>query len=200
MAAAVTEALVERMIESTCRYEMGVTELFNMLQVNIDQDDGVILNGELNATSAEVYGSDAQIAWMRRMWDVVQVRPWDRQDVEDMDDEVEYGEENEGPGPLFFRLIVIIYKEWSRKWKLEDDESGSEDGGDDDGGDDEDDEGDYADEMEDVDEVQESGNAHVWPMSGGADMKALLAGLKDVYKGRARGVSDGRGAGAVVGD
>jgi hypothetical protein len=199
MAAAVTEYLVERMIESTCRDEMGVTELFSMLQYNIDQDDGVILDGSPNETSAEVYGSDAQIARMRRMWDVVQVRPWVRQDVEDMDDQVEYAEENEGPGPLFFRLIVIIYKEWSKKWKLEDDESGSEDGGDDDGGDDEDDE-EYADEMEDVEEVQEPGNAHAWPMSGGADMQALLAGLKDVYKGQARGVSDGRGAGAVVGD
>jgi hypothetical protein len=198
MAAAVTEVLVERMIESTSTNEVGVTELFHMLQHNIDQNDGVILNGELDATAAEVYGNGAQIDLMRRMWQVAQEQPWVRQDVEDLDDEVEVTE-NEGRGPLFYRLIVMIYKEWSKKWKLEDDESGSEDGGGDDGGDDEeDDEEDEAYEMEDVEEVQVSGNAHVLPMAGGADMQALLAGLKDVYKGQARGVADGRGAGVVL--
>jgi hypothetical protein len=198
MAAAVTEALVERMIESTCRDEMGVTELFHMLQHNIDQNDGVILNGELDATAAEVYGNGAQIDLMRRMWQVAQEQPWVRQDVEDLDGEVEVTE-NAGPGPLFYKLIVMIYKEWSKKWKEEDDVEGSEDDGDD--GDDEEmssnDEEDDAYDMEEMEEAQ--GGGQMLPMSGGADMQALLAGLKDVYKGQARGVADGRGAGAVVG-
>ena len=147
------------------------------------------MNGEIELPyTDEVYGSGAQIDLMRRMWQVVQVRPWVRQDVEDMDDEVEYSE-NEGRGPLFFRLIVIIYKQWSAKWKDEDDESGSEDGGDDDAfpDDGEDDEDMMMGEVEEV-QVPGPGDAHVFPMAGGADMKALLAGLQDVYKGQARGL------------
>ena len=79
--------------------------------------------------------------------------------------------ENATSGPLFFRLILIIYKHWIRKWQQEKDESGSQDGGDSD-----DEDSDDEDEMEDV-EDDTPGPAQVLSLSRGVHVRALLAGL-----------------------
>lgn len=173
MAAAKTEALVELMINHTCTYS-SVEQCFNMLQMNIDAPDGMILHAEQrDETTAAVYGSEEQIALMRRIWDVVQANPWDRATVLLTDEAVE-AVQNATSGPLFFRLILMIYTHWSRKWQQEQDESGSQ-ASDQDSDDDDDD----ADEMEDVQD-DAPGPAQVLPLSRGAHVRALLAVL-NVY-------------------
>ena len=122
-----TEALVERMIEDICKFRSSQLDLFEMLQMNLDDVDGVIVDGKRDGTKEAVYGSEAQIALMRRMWDSIQEVPTDRDTIFRIREEVEA--KTAGEGPLFFRLMVTVYRWWVQKWSEENPgDSGSEGG------------------------------------------------------------------------
>ena len=176
-----TEVLVRNMIDGICRHELGLESLFETLQANLDDD--VITAGARNDETQAVYGSEQQIALMKSIWDALQDVNLNLEMIQAIDAQLVllgihalpvlpvplplYVGTEELPGPLFFDLIVIIYRYWSRRWK---DENASSD---DDDGDDADDLGMHEGEDE---------TAPTWrvtPMSAGADMRALLKGLRD---------------------
>ena len=122
-----TEALVERMIDDICRFNSSLKDLFEMLNTNLDDVDEVIVHGHRNGTTAAVYGSEAQIGLMRRMWDAIQEEAIDRDTIFRIREEVEA--KTAGEGPLFFRLMVKVYTWWVQRWSEENPgDSGSEGG------------------------------------------------------------------------
>jgi hypothetical protein len=148
-----SEALVERMITGMCRFIVDVYDLSDILTSNLD--DNVITHGQRHEGTEQTYGSEAQIGLMRRMNSALQEDAWDRERILEIDHELE----SAARGPLFYNLIVILYKEWSRRWIAEHEWSDSDvdaDSGD--------------------DEVVQNGlpHAHAFAMSAGADMRALL--------------------------
>ena len=175
-----TEVLVRNMIDCICRFELGLESLFSTLQTNLDGEDEVITAGARNDETQAVYGSEEQIALMKSIWDALQDANLNLEMIQAIDAQLGllginalpgplplYSGTEALPGPLFFDLIVIIYRYWSRRWKDENAPS------DDDDGDDADDLGMHEGEDE---------TAPTWrvtPMSAGADMRALLKGLRD---------------------
>ena len=176
-----TEVLVRNMIDCICRFELGLESLFSTLQTNLDGEDEVITAGARNDETQAVYGSEQQIALMKSIWDALQDANLNLEMIQAIDAQLgllgihalpvtlplHLGTEA-FPGPLFFDLIVIIYRHWSRRWK---DENASSD----------DDDGDDADDLG-MHEGEDEITAPTWrvtPMSAGADMRALLKGLRD---------------------
>ena len=181
-----TEVLVRNMIDYICRHELGLESLFETLQANLDDD--VITAGARNDETQAVYGNEQQIALMKSIWDALQDVNLNLEMIQAIDAQLGllgihalpvlplplplYVGTEELQGPLFFDLIVIIYLYWSRRWK--DAPSSSSSDADDDDGDDADD--------SDMDEGEDEITAPTWlvtPMSAGADMRALLKGLRD---------------------
>ena len=172
-----TEVLVRNMIDGICTHELGLESLFETLQANLDDD--VITADLTNDETQAVYGSEEQIALMKSIWDALQDANLNLEMIQAIDAQLGllgihalpvpvYLGTEALPGPLFFDLIVIIYRHWSRRWK---DENASSD----------DDDGDDADDS-DMDEGEDEITAPTWrvtPMSAGADMRALLKGLRD---------------------
>jgi hypothetical protein len=112
-----TEAVVERMIDNICRFTSSLDDLFEMLQTNLDDGDGVIVDGDRDGTKETVYGSEAQIGLMRRMWDAIQQEPVDGDTIFQIREETEA--EAAGEGPLFFKLMVTVYRWWVQRWEQE---------------------------------------------------------------------------------
>ena len=112
-----TEAVVEQMIDNICRFTSSLDDLFEMLQTNLDDEDGVIVDGYRDGTKETVYGSEAQIGLMRRMWDAIQQEPVDRDTIFQIREEAEA--EAAGEGPLFFKLMVTVYRWWVQRWEQE---------------------------------------------------------------------------------
>ena len=164
------EAAVEGMIGRICEAQSS-SGLFEILQTELDID--VIMNGERDATTAAVYGSEYQIMCMRRMFLCLQEAEWTVNSVYDVDAAVVAAER----GPPFFNLIRIMWKHWSEKWNAEQEEdAGGDDGGDDEGSSDDDDE-DMGGGGEDMGGGQAAPHHMVRPMSAGADMGDLLRRL-----------------------
>ncbi len=158
-----TEAVVERMIDNICRFTSSLDDLFEMLQMNLDDVDNVIVDGERDGTKETVYGSEAQIGLMNRMWDAMQQEPIDRDTIFQIREEAETA----GEGPLFFRLMVNVYRWWVQRWSEENAEDSSGEVGVDEDEDEED--------MLDTDVYE---NVNVF--SGGASMGALLNKLGEL--------------------
>ena len=112
-----TEALVERMIDDICEFRSSRDDLFEMLNTNLDDVDNVIVDGERDGTKETVYGSEAQIGLMKRMWYAIQEENIDRDTIFRIREEVEA--ETAGEGPLFFRLMVTVYRWWVARWEQE---------------------------------------------------------------------------------
>ena len=163
-----TEALVEQMIDRMCTFELRLPQMLSILQTEID--NAVILNDVRDDTTAGVYDSEEQIDLMRRIFEYVQEEQWDEDGVVALDAAVE----DVGRGPLFFNLIVIIYKHCSKKWKTE---NGLD-------SDDQNDDDDMSEPSEDDDDdgMVEAGvpHQHVLPMSAGVDMGAMLNQLQEL--------------------
>lgn len=157
-----TEAVVERMIDEICRFNSSLKDLFEMLQTNLDDVDEVILHDKRNETTAAVYGSEAQIALMRRMWDAIQEESIDRDTIFRIREEAKTA----GNGPLFFRLMVTVYTWWVQKWSEANAGDSSSEG----------------DVDEDDEDMTESGvpHAEVFGMAPGASMGALLNKLGEL--------------------
>ena len=179
-----TEVLVRNMIDCICRFELGLESLFSALQTNLDDDviTAGVTNGAAGVTNGAtqaVYGSEQQIALMRSIWEALQDADLNLEMIQAIDAQLGLlgihalpGPLDLGtqalPGPLFFDLIVIIYRHWSQRWK---DENAPSD----------DDDGDDADDLG-MHEGEDEITAPTWlvtPMSAGADMRALLKGLRD---------------------
>ena len=111
-----TEAVVERMIDHICRFTSSSDKLFEMLLENLDDVDEVIVHGHRDGTTAAVYGSEAQIGLMRGMWDTIQQVPIDRDTIFQIREEARG---RAGEGPLFFRLMVNVYRWWVERWEQE---------------------------------------------------------------------------------
>ena len=172
-----TEVLVRNMIDGICRHELGLESLFSTLQANLDYD--VITSGFTNDETQAVYGSEEQIALMKSIWDALQDENLNLEMIQAIDAQLGllgihalpvpvYLGTEALPGPLFFDLIVIIYRHWSRRWKDENAPSDDDDG----------DDADDSDMDEGEDEIT-APTCRVTPMSAGADMRALLKGLRD---------------------
>ncbi len=159
-----TEALVEKMIDNICKFNSSFEDLFDMLQTNLDDADGVIVNGQRHETTATVYGSEDQIGLMKRMWDVIQQEPTERDTILQIGADAEAA----GEGPLFFRVMVIVYKWWIFRWSEEN--AVAPDDGDTDDGDSDD--GDW------LDTPGAMPHEDAFAMTGGADMGALLSKLE----------------------
>ena len=108
---------MERMIDNICRFTSSLDDLFEMLQTNLDDGDGVIVGGYSDGTKETVYGSEAQIGLMRRMWDAIQEEDIDRDTIFRIREEAEA--EAAGEGPLFFKLMVTVYRWWVQRWEQE---------------------------------------------------------------------------------
>ena len=108
---------MERMIDNICRFTSSLDDLFEMLQTNLDDGDGVIVGGDRDGTKETVYGSEAQIGLMRRMWDAIQEEDIDRDTIFRIREEVEA--KTAGEGPLFFKLMVTVYRWWVQRWEQE---------------------------------------------------------------------------------
>ena len=178
-----TEAVVEGMMRRICRWQSSLTDMFGILTQELDHV--VIMNNVRDDTTADVYGSEDQIALMRRIYETLQEDPWDQVSVLARDAEVAEA----GRGPLFFNLMVIIYKHWSARWKGEDEpDSDGEDDDDDDmsepSEDEDDDDVSEHSEDEDDDDMTEAGvsHRHEFPMRAGVDMGAMLNQLQELVK------------------
>ena len=75
------------------------------------------MGGERDGTKEAVYGSEAQIGLMRRMWYAIQEVPTDRDTIFQIREEAEA--KTAGEGPLFFRLMVKVYTWWVQRWSEE---------------------------------------------------------------------------------
>ena len=160
---------MERMIDDICRFNSSLKDLFEMLNTNLDDGDGVIVGGDRDGTKEMVYGSEAQIALMRRMWYAIQQVPIDRDTIFRIREEVEA--KTAGEGPLFFRLMVNVYRWWVQKWSEENpgDSSG---------------EGDVVEEEDHEDmQVIDVSREDVIGMEPGASMGALLNKLGELGGG-----------------
>lgn len=157
---------MERMIDDICRFNSSLKDLFEMLNTNLDDVDGVIVDGDRDGTKETVYGSEDQIGLMKRMWNSIQEVPTDRDTIFRIREEVEA--ETAGEGPLFFRLMVTVYRWWVQKWSEENvGDSGSE--------------GDVEEEEDDEDmQVIDVSREDVIGMEPGARMGALLNKLGEL--------------------
>ena len=118
---------MERMIDNICKFRSSQLDLFEMLQMNLDDVDNVIVDDERDGTKEAVYGSEAQIALMRRMWYAIQEEDIDRDTIFRIREEVEA--KTAGEGPLFFRLMVTVYTWWVARWEQENPGDSSGEGG-----------------------------------------------------------------------
>jgi hypothetical protein len=167
MTAAQVERQVEKMFSSMCGFcEKDPFTVSRVLTAALDES--VITRDE---AAGRVYDSEAQFTAMEKMRDIVRGEA-EIEEVLAFDAEVN----SAGRGPLYFNLVLMLYKTWSKKYKAY---LGSA--------------GDYVsdDSGEDMEEGSDDELAGMLPaarktgvvsVSGDqAGMRALLSGLRDVY-------------------
>ena len=127
-----SEAKVEDMMTYLCFHGLDLNYLSYGIQDLLN--DRVITQVDPPMTaddSAEVYGGPQNIVLLRRIRDAVMQDPWDQHTITALNLVVENAQ-----GPLFFRLIKIMYQNWSRQRdefnarSSSDESSGSVDGSD----------------------------------------------------------------------
>jgi hypothetical protein len=168
MTAAQVETQVENMFASLCGFcEKDPFTVRPVLTAALRES--VISHDE---AAGQVYDSEAQLKVMEQMREIV-LRNAGTEEILNFDAEVD----SAGRGPLYFNLVVMLYKTWSEKYKSYLDEAGSYVTSDD--------SGEYVEGGSD-DELarmlpasRKTGVVSV--LKDPTDMHALLSGLRDVY-------------------
>jgi hypothetical protein len=170
-----TEAQVEEMFRRMCVH--CVSQPFELSQVLTDALDESVITPSAAAGHLRVYDSAGQLALMQEIRDAVQEDSESLQRTLQLDALVA----KEGRGPLYFDLIVMIYKKWSKEYRAHLESVGSSVTSDD--------SGEYMEEGSDDDladmlpATRKTGVVQVSeeppPRPG---MGALLAGLRNVYR------------------
>ncbi len=108
---------VRNTINFMCRFHMHFDELTRLIPELLD--DRVITQTE-NPTRAddtlEIYGTDAQIAIMRRIRDAV-LADWQQVTVRDMIFALDVEISEEEDGAMFFDIVIILWFNWIREYR-----------------------------------------------------------------------------------
>ena len=106
-----SEAKVESMMTYLCFNGLDLNYLSYGIQDLLNDPVITQIDPALTADdTAEVYGSPQNIVLLRRIRDAVMQNPWNQQTITALNPVVENAQ-----GPLFFRLIKIMYQNWSRQ-------------------------------------------------------------------------------------
>ena len=128
-----SEAKVENMMNWMCRYYLDLNHLsYGIPELLADRVITQVDPPLTAADTAEVYGGPDNIVLLRRIREALLQDPWNTQTIEALTPVV-----NNAQGPLFFRLIKIMYQNWNRQRdefnaRSSSDESSSSSGEDDD--------------------------------------------------------------------
>jgi hypothetical protein len=177
-------AKVLNTINFMCRF-YGLGELMRMILALLDDRVITQTSPPLRAADTpEVYGSEAQIALMRRIRNAV-LAEWQgvtvRAEIDALDGDVVGTGQSQGP--MFFDIVIILWDNWIREmrelWESESESESSESG---DGSSDAEMGGGSEDEAMDSHEmVRRTGRRRLPGGFGGRDMGTLLTHLKSLY-------------------
>ena len=176
-------AKVLNTINFMCRFYSGLGDLTRMIPALLDDRVITQTSPPLRAADTpEVYGSEAQIALMRRIRDAV-LADWvtGRAEIDALDGDVV--DTGQSQGPMFFDIVIILWGNWIlkyREWLEAESESESSESGD--GSSDAEMGGDSEDEAMDSHEmVRRTGRRRLPYSFVNGDMGTLLTHLKSLY-------------------
>jgi len=164
-----SEAKLDHMLHWICRWFLDLDELTQLLADVLDEAE---ITETDPAVRNEVYGSDAQIAVLRRIGEAVRA-DWEAEPMQETLAAVDIAVYDAGEGPVFFNAVLLVYRHWEREWNVwhESHESGS--GSSVAGSDDE-----AEAEADEAEVVRRVGRRRVNPWRREAEMRALLAALR----------------------
>jgi len=183
-------AKVLNTINFMCRFYSGLGDLTRMIPALLDDRVITQTSPPLRAADTpEVYGSEAQIALMRRIRDAV-LAEWQEETVraEIAALERDVLDTGQSQGPMFFDIVIILWGNWILQYReglvheseSESSESESSESGD--GSSDAEMGGGSEDEAMDGHEmVRRTGRRRLPGSFGGRDMGTLLTHLKSLY-------------------